>query len=142
MKVCSHQGLVIAVLTRNEQCPPHVHVGTADWDARFLFSFWHNDVRLWDVVPTQNEPSAVALEALRRVLKQPENLRRARELRWRSSQTVCLGNQSWDLVAREVVGTKDRRLGASAVLSARFDAEAYKTILQLARPSSPLEIEL
>ena len=46
MKVCSHKGLVIAVLTRNEHCPPHVHVGAARWDARFLFSFWHNGVRL------------------------------------------------------------------------------------------------
>ena len=40
MKVCSHKGLVIAVLTGNE------HVGTVKRDARFLFSFWHNDVRL------------------------------------------------------------------------------------------------
>ena len=42
MKVCSHKGLLIAVLTRNEHCPPHVHVGSANWDARFLFSFWHS----------------------------------------------------------------------------------------------------
>lgn len=46
MKVCSHKGLVIAVLTRNVHCPPHVHVGTTKWNARFLFSFWHDGVRL------------------------------------------------------------------------------------------------
>jgi hypothetical protein len=75
MKVCSHKGLVIAVLTRNEYCPPHVHVGTAQWDARFLFSFWHNDVRLWDVTPAQNEPNTAVLEELRQALKQPVHLR-------------------------------------------------------------------
>jgi hypothetical protein len=79
MRVCSHKGLVIAVLARNEHCPPHVHVGTAQWDARFLFSFWHNGVRLWDVTPAQNEPNVAVLEELRHVLKQPAHLRRARE---------------------------------------------------------------
>ena len=54
MKVCIYNGLVIAILTRNEHCPPHVHVGPQEWDARFEFSFWHNGVRLWDVEPVQN----------------------------------------------------------------------------------------
>jgi hypothetical protein len=29
MKVCTHHKLVIVVLTRNERCSLHVHVGTA-----------------------------------------------------------------------------------------------------------------
>ena len=37
MKLCVYRDLVIAVLTRNEHCPPHVHVGTDKWDARFQF---------------------------------------------------------------------------------------------------------
>jgi hypothetical protein len=61
MKVCSHKGLVIAVLTRNEHCPPHVHVGTTKWNARILFSFRYNDVRLW-VTPARNEPNVAVLE--------------------------------------------------------------------------------
>lgn len=142
MKVCSHKGLVIAVLTRNEHCPPHVHVGTAKWDARFLFSFWHNGVRLWDVTPAQHEPTAAVLEDLRLVLKQSANLRKVRELWWHSRQTLCLENQQWDLATDEVVGPKDRRPGALAIQSARFDAQAYKTVLQLAGQASPLEIEL
>ena len=76
MKVCTHMGLDIAVLTRNEHCPPHVHVGTDKWDARFQFSFWHNGVRLWDVTPAQNAPNATVLEDLRQVLKLPKHLRR------------------------------------------------------------------
>jgi hypothetical protein len=47
--------------------PPHVHVhvGSADWEARFEFSFWRNRVRLWDVVPVKIQPSVAVLEGLR-----------------------------------------------------------------------------
>lgn len=142
MKVCAHKGLIIAVLTRNEHCPPHVHAGTADWDARYLFSFWHNGVRLWDVTPAQNEPKATVLEELRQVVKLPVHLRRARDFWWSSRQTICLDNQQWDLAAEEVVSPKQRRAGALDIVSARFDAPRYRTILQLAGQSRPLEIEL
>lgn len=101
MKVCSHKGVQVAVLTRNEHCPPHVHAGTPAWDARFEFSFWHNGVRLWDVSPAQNEPNAAVLEALRQVLKQSQVLHRARTLWWRSRGTLCLERQHWDAVAEE-----------------------------------------
>ena len=95
MRVCVCRGLVMAVLTRNEHCPPHAHVGTDRWDARFEFSFWHNGVRLWDVLAAQNMPSASLLEELRQVLKQGVNLQRARRLWWSSRQTLCLDNQQW-----------------------------------------------
>lgn len=142
MKVCTHHGLDIAVLTRNEHCPPHVHVGTDKWEARFKFSFWHNGVQLWDVTPEQNEPSAPVLESLRLALKAPANLRRSREYWWESRQTLCLDNKQWDTVADEVVGPKDKRPKARKILSARFDAQAYRTVLQLAGETTPLEIEL
>jgi len=142
MKVCKHKGLDIAVLTRNEHCPPHVHVGTDKWEARFQFSFWHNGVRLWDVTPAQNEPNAAVLEELRQVLKLPKPLHRARELWWSSRQSVCLDNQQWDVASEEVVSPKARRPGALDIVSARFEAQGYRTILQLAGQTSPLEIEL
>ena len=142
MKVCMHQGLVIAVLTRNEHCPPHVHVGTEKWDARFEFSFWHNGVRLWDVVPARNQPTVALLEAVRQTIKQPANLRRAREVWWNSLQRVCLVNQRWDAAVGEVVATAERRSSARQIQAARFDAQAYKTVLELAGRSSPVEIAL
>lgn len=142
MKVCTYKGLDIAVLTRNEHCPPHVHVGTDKWDARFQFSFWHNSVRLWDVMPAQNEPNAAVLEELRQVLKLPVHLQRARELWWSSRKSVCLDNQQWDMVSEEVVSPKARRPAALDILSSRFDAQSYRTILQLAGQISPLEIAL
>lgn len=134
--------MVIAILTRNEHCPPHVHVGTDKWEARFEFSFWHNGVSLWDVVPEQNQPTVAVLESLRQAIKKPANLRRAREIWWNSLKRVCLVNQRWDTGADEVVSAKDQRPGACVIEAARFDAQAYKTVLQLAGHSSPLEIEL
>jgi hypothetical protein len=142
MKICTHKGLVIAVLTRNEHCPPHVHVGTEKWHARFEFSFWHDGVRLWDVVPEQNQPTAGALEDMRQVIKQPPHLRRAREIWWNSLQTVCLVNQLWDIDANEVVSAKDHRPGAKVIEAARYHVKSNKTVLHLAGQSSPLEVEL
>lgn len=142
MKVCAYKGLLIAVLTRNEHCPPHVHVGSDKWEARFEFSFWHNGVRLYDVMPAQKQPTVEVLEELRQELKLPIHLRRAREIWWSSSQTVCLVNQLWDVDAGEVVSAKDRRPEAKVVESAHFDAHAYKTVLRLAGQTSLWEISL
>ncbi|WNV06055.1 hypothetical protein RP726_06455 [Candidatus Methylospira mobilis] len=142
MKVCIHNGLLIAVLTRNEHCPPHVHVGANEWEARFEFSFWHNGVRLLDVLPVQNKPTVAVLENLRQTIKQPSHLRRAREIWWRNLQTVCLINQLWDTEASEVASAKNRQSSASIIKDARFDAGAYKTVLQLEGQSNFMEIRL
>lgn len=142
MKVCEYKGLVIAVLTRNEHCPPHVHVGTDKWEARFEFSFWHNGVLLWDVVPVKNRPKAELLEGVRQALKQPVHLQRAREIWWNSTQSVCLVNQLWDMDEEEVVSTKGGRRNTCRIDAAQFNVAENKTILQLAGQSSPLEIEL
>ena len=142
MKVFTHQGLLVAVLTRNEHCPPHVHVGPPEWEARFEFSFWHNGVRLWDVVPVQSQPKAVVLESLRQAIKTPEHLRRARQCWWQSMQAVCLVNQAWDSVEQEVVSGQEKRAGARLIQTAVFDAQRNRTILQLKGVSPPVEIEL
>lgn len=142
MKVCTHKGLIIAVLTRNEHCPPHVHVGTDEWDARFEFSFWHNGVRLWDVVPAKNQPKAPLLEELRQVIMQPQNLRKAREAWWNSVQSVCLENQIWDSKTEEVIDSKNKRPRSSRIKNAYFDGMNYKTVLYLVGESDPVEILL
>lgn len=142
MQVCKHNGLVLAVLTRNEHCPPHVHVGSAEWNARFKFSFWHDSVCLWDVVPAQNMPSAKVLEDLRQVLMKPVHLRKARALWWSVMQTMCLENLQWDAQAEEVVSPQAKRIGAVSIQSARFDAANYQTVMQLMGTSESVEIEL
>ena len=142
MKVCTHRGLLIAVLTRNEHCPPHVHVGTGDWNARFEFSFWHNGVRLWDVVPTQESPSAGLLEEIRQAIKEAENLLRARKLWWQSRQTLCLDNLLWDTTTLAAVTPKGTRTSTVQIVSGRFDGVRNRTVLDLAGEPLPLEIQL
>jgi hypothetical protein len=46
MKICSYKGLSIVIMLRDEHCPPHVHVNAGPWNARFLFSFCHNEIDL------------------------------------------------------------------------------------------------
>lgn len=142
MKVCTHKGYVIAILSRNEHCPPHVHVNVDKWEARFEFSFWHNGVRLLDVIPAKNEPKAALLEELRQTIKHPSNLRRARELWWQTCGTLCLENQYWDGVAEEVVSPKSKRPETYLIQSASLNVQEYKTVLHLAGRDGPLEIEL
>jgi hypothetical protein len=132
---------VFAVLTRDEHCPPHVHVGADQWEARFEFGFWDKSVRLWDVLPARRSPSASLLEELRQVLKKPANLKKARELWWKSRQTVCLENQHWDVSAQAVVSPGAQRPRAVAILAAHFDARKYRTALTLAN-GHQVEIEL
>jgi hypothetical protein len=141
MRVCAHHGLVFAVLTRDEHCPPHVHVGTDKWEARLEFGFWDSGVGLWDVVPARRSPSASLLEELRQVLRKPDNLKKARQLWWRSRQTVCLENQHWDPRTQAVVSPSARRTGAVAILSAHFDTGRYRTTLILVS-GDQVEIQL
>ena len=142
MKICSHKGLRVSVFTRNEHCPPHVHVGNGRWDARFRFSFWHNGVALWDVNPLWIAPAASLLEELRQVIEQPVNLRLARQRWWLSRQSVCLDHQHWDKDSEEVVSPSVWRRNAVAILWARYVPLSDRTELQLAGQARPLEIEL
>ncbi|RUL72205.1 DUF4160 domain-containing protein [Dyella choica] len=142
MQVCKYAGLVLAVLTCDEHCPPHVHVGASGWRARFKFSFWHNSVCLWDVVPVQNRPSAKVLEGLRQTLMKPAHLSKAREVWWSSMRTMCLDSLQWDVRAQEVVSPKAKRASAINIQSARFDAAKYQTILRLEGQPESLELEL
>lgn len=142
MKVCTHRGLLMAAPTRSEHCPPHVHVGSSDWEARLEFSFWHDGVRLMDVVPSHRQPTVAVLEGLRQALKTPTHLRRARLCWWQAMQSVCLVNQLWNEQAGEVAVPQDKRPGARVIEAALFDAQRYRTILQLKGASSPVEIEL
>jgi len=142
MKIFTYKSLPVAVFTRNEHCPPHVHAGSADWDARFEFSFWHDGVRLLDVVPAKNRPSVAVLEGIRQTLKKPQHLRRARTCWWQSSQAVCLINQRWDTQSQEVVPPKEKRRRTVLIQAAVFDVLRDRTILRSRGVSSPTEIQL
>jgi hypothetical protein len=142
MKICSYKGLVMVVMLRDEHCPPHVHVDGGRWSARFKFSFWHNGVELWDVIPYARRPPLAVLEGLRQELKQTAHLQRARTIWWTRIQTACLDNQLWDWQAEEVLATK--RPGSTTYLieSARYELEGNKTLLGLVYAPDRVEIEL
>jgi hypothetical protein len=142
MRICSYKGLVMVVMLRDEHCPPHAHVDGGRWSARFKFSFWHNGVELWDVIPYARRPPLAVLEGLRQELKQPAHLQRARTIWWGKIQTACLDNQLWDWQADEVVATK--RPGSTAYLieSARYELEGNRTLLGLVGAPDRVEIEL
>ena len=141
MKVCSHKGLAMVVYTRNEHCPPHVHVGEHDWDARFQFSFWHNGVSLWDVAPSARAPKPTLLEELRQQLKTPEALRRARGLWWQARGSACLENQRWDTQRQQVQTVRTGRSGSQRIVDAKYDPEMDMTVISLEN-QDVVEIEL
>jgi hypothetical protein len=142
MKVCSYKGLSIVIMLRDEHCPPHVHVNAGVWSARLGFSFWHNDIQLWDVVPLSRRPPLAVLEGLCRSLEQPAHLRRARRIWWSKLQTVCLDNQLWDSHTNEVLGMKLVTDTTYKVGKARYLPEEDKTLLTLTGASEGVEIQL
>jgi hypothetical protein len=142
MKVCSYKGLSIVIMLRDEHYPPHAHVDAGVWSARFKFSFWHNGVDLWDVVPLSRRPSLAVLEGLRQSLKLPAHLLRARCIWWRKLQTVCLDHQLWDWQSNEVVAVKRIASTNNMIGSARYEPETNKTLLFLIGAQEGVEIEL
>lgn len=142
MKICSYKGLSVRIMLRDEHCPPHAHVNAGAWSARFKFSYWHNNVELWDVVPLSRRPPAAVLEGLRQSLKQPVHLLRARGIWWRKLQTVCLDSQLWDWQSNGVVVVKGITSTANMIESARYVPETNKTWLSLIGTREGLEIKL
>lgn len=142
MKVCSYKGLSIVIMLRDEHCPPHVHVNAGSWSARLQFSFWHNDIELWDVVPLSRRPPLAVLEGLCRSLEQPAHLRRARGIWWSKLQTVCLDNQLWDSHSNEVLGMKLVTDTTYRVGPARYLPDEGKTLLTLIDALEGVEIDL
>lgn len=142
MKLFRYKGLSLVIMLRDEHCPPHVHVDAGSWSARFKFSFWHNGVELWDVMPHSSRPPAAVLEDLRHVLKQTVHLRCARVVWWSKLHTVCLDHQLWDWLTHEVVVMKKIASTTWMIASASYEPETNKTLLALMGESEGVEIKL
>jgi hypothetical protein len=117
-------------------------VDAGPWSARFKFSFWHNSVELWDVVPYFNRPPVAVLEGLRHALGQPAHLRRARNVWWSKLHTVCLDHQIWDWQTSEVVVVKRIASTTCMIGSACYEPETNKTLLALIGVPEGVEIKL
>jgi hypothetical protein len=142
MKVCTHNGIDVAVFTSPEHCPPHVHAGADGWDARFEFSFWHNGVNIWDVKPKAKAPKQSTLEAIRLVVENPVNLAKARTLWWDALRTVCLNNKYFDPKSFDVVDGKSAKKGFLSIQSSEFDERRNSTVVYFANDDEPLEFKL
>ncbi|WP_025108745.1 hypothetical protein [Pseudomonas sp. H1h] len=142
MKVCSYKGLSIRIMLRDEHCPPHAHVDAGAWNARLQFSFWHNDIDLWDVVPISRRPPMAVLQGLCRSLGQTAHLRRARGIWWSGLRTVCLDNQVWDCESNEVPVMKPVTDTTYRIGAARYEPEEDKVLLTLVGKLEGVEIHL
>ncbi|WP_261641539.1 hypothetical protein [Erwinia mallotivora] len=97
MKICVIGKFEVKVLTRNEHCPPHVHVFFDKGEMRLEFSFVHNDFEVYDTKPIKNEPLEKEIDNLITALKKKEILDMIRMCWDKIGIGTCLENKYWDL---------------------------------------------
>jgi len=107
-------GLYVELRTRDEHCPPHLHVENeaAPWEARLAFSFIGNDVRLMDVDPIEDAPNARTVDRIKAAIA--ANLPKCRRAWWAMSGTCCIDNR-WAQVSRDGTVTVLARREAGAI---------------------------
>jgi hypothetical protein len=93
-------GLHVELRTRDEHCPPHVHVENeaVPWEARLAFSFVSDAVRLMDVDPIDEAPSTRAIDRIKAAIM--NNLPKCRAAWWAKVGTCCLDNR-WVRMSRD-----------------------------------------
>jgi hypothetical protein len=128
MKVAQHKGMRIAVLTRDEHCPPHVHVDGGDWTARFQFAFWHNGVSFWD---SEGKEISEGLKAeISATIKAA--LPKARKAWIAAVKKTCLENRFWNVASEKLERSgRTRGFGVSKIVSGTYDATRCLTTILL-----------
>jgi hypothetical protein len=92
-------GLYVGPRTRDEHCPPHVHVENeaVPWEARLAFSFIGNAVRLMDADPIEDAPSMRTIDRIKLAIA--SNLPRCR-VEWWVRVGTCRVDNRWMQVSR------------------------------------------
>jgi hypothetical protein len=110
----------------NEHCPPHVHVENQEvpWEARLAFSFVSDMIRLMDVDPIGDAPSARAIDRIKAAIV--NNLPRCRVEWWMKVGTCCLDNRWWVHMSRDgtVTALTRREAGAVQISRASYGPQA------------------
>jgi hypothetical protein len=123
-------GLHVELRTRDEHCPPHVHVENraVPWEARLVFSFVSDLVRLLDIDPIEDAPSTRTIDWIKTAIA--ANLSRCRAEWWAKVGTACLDNR-WVLVLRDGMVTilARREKGAIQIGTATYEPRTGKTTL-------------
>lgn len=140
MKICSVNGTDIVIFTRNEHCPPHVHVSIKNCDLRLEFSFVHNDVRIWDATPDKNMPKLREIERLCVEMKKKDNLSRARKTWLSIIGHICLKN-SYLMSLQDELSIDEMYLDKK-IANAVYDTDKNVTILTIEGISDTIEVEL
>lgn len=125
-------GLYVELRTRDEHCPPHLHVENEEvpWEARLAFSFISDVVRLMDVDPIDNAPSTRTIERIKVAVV--KNLSKCRAEWWAKVGTCCLDNR-WSRVSRDgiLIVLAKREAGATQIGRAIYDPQAEQVALTM-----------
>ena len=123
-------GLYVELRTRDEHCPPHVHVENEEvpWEARLAFSFIDNVVRLMDVDPIEDAPSTRTIDRIKAAIA--SGLPKCRAEWWARVGTCCVDNR-WTQVSRDgtVTVLVRREAGAVQIGRANYDPQADQVTL-------------
>lgn len=123
-------GLFVELRTRDEHCPPHVHVEkeAVPWEARLAFSFVDDTVRLMDVDSINGAPSTRMIDRIKAAIG--ANLARCRAEWWARVGTCCIDNR-WSRISLEstVIVLAHRQVGAVQIRSAIYNPQARQVAL-------------
>jgi hypothetical protein len=86
-------GLHVELRTRDEHCPPHLHVENEEvpWEARLAFSFVSDVVRLMDIDPIEDAPGTRTIDRIKAAIA--ANLPKCRAEWWAKVGTCCIDNR-------------------------------------------------
>ncbi len=123
-------GLYVELWTRDEHCPPHVHVENeaVPWEARLAFSFISDVVVLMDVDPVEDAPTTRIIDRIRAAIV--NNLPKCRAEWWRRIGTCCRDNR-WISVSQGGTLTvlAKRAARAKQIRGAVYEPEATQVTL-------------
>lgn len=125
-------GLHVELRTRDEHCPPHLHVENVEvpWEARLAFSFVSDVVRLMDIDPVEGAPSTRTIDRIKLAIV--ANLPRCKAEWWAKVGTTCLDNRWVQVVPEGMVTILARReKGAIQIGTATYEPRTGQTTLTM-----------
>ncbi len=125
-------GLYVELRTRDEHCPPHVHVENEEvpWEARLAFSFVSDAIRLMDVDPIKDAPSTRTIDRIKAAIV--SNLPRCRAAWWAKVGMCCLDNR-WAQISQDgtVTVLARREKGAIQIGAAAYEPQTEQMTLTM-----------
>lgn len=125
-------GLHVELLLRDEHPPPHVHVENeaVPWEARLEFSFVSDAVRLMDVDPIEDAPSARTVDRVKAAIA--ANVQKCRKEWWNRVGGCCIENR-WVRIGTDghLTLLARREKGAIQIKSASYDPGSLELALTM-----------